>query len=215
MADFAGERLLDVGCGDGSFTEMFAPGFSEVHGIDLQGEWLAQFAARTRHDPKFHVIEMSASNMSFPAEFFDMLISLETLEHIENLEEAVSEFARVLRPGGVCLVTCPNRLFPFENHGMRLGKREFHCRIPLLTYMPFLHPWLSLARAFTVRGLDRLFLPRGFQRQGLDYIFPTFEHGGNPLQFLFKPLFPLMRALENSPLRALGTSIVMKFTKLP
>jgi hypothetical protein len=119
----------------------------------------------------------------------------------------------VLRSGGELLITVPNRWFPFENHGMRIGSREFATRIPLLPYLPWLHRRLSLARVFTVRDLDSLFVTRGLKRVAVDYAWPTFEHGGNPLQRFLRPLFGLMRWLEQSPLRLLGTSVVVRYVK--
>jgi hypothetical protein len=83
----------------------------------------------------------------------------------------------------------------------------------MLPYLPPLHDRLSLARVFTVRRLDSLFIPLGFATGGLDYLWPTFEHGGNALQPLLKPLFGLMRCLEKSPVRMFGTSIVRRYLK--
>ena len=208
-----GRRLLDVGCGDGSFTIALSAGFEEVHGIDVQDDWLEKFRARVRGEGRFHVHRMSASAMEFGDNYFDTLISIETIEHIPDLLKAADEFHRVLRPGGQLVMTCPNRLFPFENHGIRIGHWVYAKRVPLLTYLPLLHDRWSLARVFTVRTLDRIFQSRGFVRQAVDYVWPTFEHGGNPFQPVLRPLFGLMRVLENSPVRMFGTSIVIRYDK--
>jgi SAM-dependent methyltransferase len=211
LARLEGARLLDAGCGDGSFTVALAGGFQEVYGIDVQDRGLARFAHRVSGERKFTIAKMSASDMAFRGASFDVLVSIETLEHIGDLEGALAEFRRVLRPGGLCLITCPNRLFPFENHGMRWGDREFARRIPLLPYLPPLHDRIALARVFTVRALDELFRAAGFRRVGLDYAWPTFEHGGNPFQRYLRLLYGTMRRLERSPLRCFGTSIVAAY----
>lgn len=213
MSPLTGQRVLDVGCGEGSFTMAMTTDFAEVFAIDVQEPGLARFRERIGGDPKYHIQAMSASAMTFADQFFDAIVSIETLEHIPDLAGAVAEFARVLRPGGECLITVPNRWFPFENHGMKIGGREFARRIPLLPYVPLLHDRLSLARVFTVRTLDRLFLANGFSRVALDYLWPTFEHGGNALQPMLKPLFGLMRKMETTPLRWLGTSIVARYVR--
>ena len=205
--------MLDVGCGGGTITRCVSDGFGEIHGIDVQAPGLEQFRQAVANDPRFHIRLMSASTMDYPDGFFDTLISIETIEHIPDLIGAAQEFYRVIRPGGECLITCPNRLFPFENHGIKVGQREIMGRIPLITYLPPLHDRFSVARVFTVRGLDRLFCPLGFRRTKLDYAWPTFEHGGNPFQPMLRPLFGLMRRLERSPLRMFGTSIVVRFEK--
>jgi SAM-dependent methyltransferase len=213
ISPLRGHRLLDVGCGGGTITRAISAGFDEVFGIDVQEPWLERFRQDVTGDPRFRIYAMSASAMDFPEAHFDTLVSIETIEHIPDLLGAVREFHRVLRPGGECLITCPNRLFPFENHGVRIGNREFMGRIPLLPYVPPLHDRWSVARVFSVRGLDRLFLPAGFRRTALDYAWPTFEHGGNPFQPLLRPLFGLMRRLEGSSLRMFGTSIVVRYEK--
>lgn len=213
ISPLRGRRMLDVGCGDGSFTVALAEHFAEVHGIDVQEAWLDQFRRRVSEDPRFVITPMSASAMTFLDGYFDVLVTIETIEHIPDLLRAADEFYRVLKPGGQCLLTCPNRFFPFENHGLRWRGRDYSRRIPLLPYIPPLHDRLSLARVFTVRRLDQIFLPRGFSRRAVDYAWPTFEHGGNPLQRFLKPLFGVMRWMENSPLRFFGSSIVARYDK--
>ena len=204
--------MLDVGCGDGSFTIPLSAHFNEVCGIDVQEPYLERFRSKVGNDPKFSIRNMSASAMEFETGFFDTLITIETIEHIPDLMTAAKEFARVLRNGGELLITCPNRLFPFENHGITFRGRTFG-RFPLITYIPPLHDRLSLARVFTVRTLDRIFRPLGFRRAALDYAWPTFEHGGNRFQPLLRPLFGAMRMMERSPLRMFGTSIVIRYER--
>lgn len=208
-----GGRLLDVGCGDGIFTAVLGHAFAEVYGIDVQENHLARFRKTVGSDPKFHVLNLSISETGFVAGFFDTIITIETLEHIPDLRAAAAEICRVLRPGGELLLTVPNRWFPFENHGIRIGKWEKNGRIPLLTYWPWLHRRLALARVFTVGDLDRLFVTNGLKRTNVDYAWPTFEHGGNPVQNFLKPLFGLMRRMEDSPLRMFGSSVIVRYTK--
>jgi SAM-dependent methyltransferase len=208
-----GGRLLDVGCGDGVFTIELGRGFREVYGIDVQEAFLSRFRETVRGDSKFSVLNVSAAAMGFPDAFFDTIVTVETLEHVADLAGTAVEICRVLRPGGELLITVPNRWFPFENHGIRIGSWEKGGRIPLLTYWPWLHRRLALARVFTVADLDRLFVGNGLKRAGVDYAWPTFEHGGNPFQRYLRPLFGLMRRMENSPLRMFGSSVVVRYTK--
>jgi SAM-dependent methyltransferase len=156
---------------------------------------------------------MSASAMTFPAAHFDTVVTIETLEHVPDLAGAACEICRVLRPRGELLITVPNRWFPFENHGIRIGSWERHGRIPLLPYLPMLHRRFSVARVFKVRDLDLLFVNEGLRRVAVDYAWPTFEHGGNRLQPLLRPLFGLMRTLEGSPVRMFGSSVIVRYVK--
>jgi ubiquinone/menaquinone biosynthesis C-methylase UbiE len=214
ISDWQGQRLLDVGCGDGTFTLRLGDDFSEVYGIDVQDHYLAKFRESVSDRGNYHVMHMSASGMDFPDEFFDKVVTLETLEHVDNLQAAAAEIIRVTKYGGEIVISVPNRLFPCENHGADIGRISLS-RAPLLTYLPSLHKKYAKARAFLVRDLDRLFIPLGAQRVSLDYLWPTFEHGGNKLQSLLKSLFPLMRACEKAPMfvRMFGTSILLKYRK--
>ena len=208
-----GGRLLDVGCGDGAFTTVLGQGFSEVHGIDVQEPYLENFRTVVGDDARFSIRNMSASAMSFPNDYFDTVVTIETLEHIPDLSGAAAEICRVLKHGGELLITVPNRWFPFENHGMRIGSRQIGGRIPLLPWLPWLHRRWALARVFTVRDLDSLFTAKGLKRLAVDYAWPTFEHGGNRFQSCLKPLFGLMRGMENSPMRMFGSSVIARYIK--
>jgi len=208
-----GEKLLDVGCGDGSFTIPLSKDYRHVLGIDVQENFLEVFRKKVAGDSKFQIVNMSAEKMSLDDASFDAIITIETIEHIPDLKKAAAEFHRVLKKGGELIITCPNRLFPFENHGIRIGEKEYHTRIPLITWLPRIHNRYSLARVFTVRALDQLLCPLGFSRAYEDHIWPTFEHGGNIFSPVLRPLFGLMRVMEQSPLRMFGTSILVKYIK--
>jgi SAM-dependent methyltransferase len=205
--------MLDVGCGEGTFTTVLGQGFREVHGIDVQEDFLARFRETARDDRKFIVRNMSASAMSYSNDYFDTIVTIETLEHIPDLSGAAREIFRVLKPHGELLITVPNRWFPFENHGIRIGSSRWDGRVPLLTYVPWLHRRLSLARVFTVSNLNSLFAAKGLKCAAVDYAWPTFEHGGNRFQPYLKPLFGLMRRMEQSPLRMFGSSVIVKYVK--
>lgn len=179
----------------------------------MQEPWLERFRARVAGDPRYRILNMSASKMTFDDGYFDTLLTVEAIEHISDLAGAAAEFARVLKPGGDLVLTCPNRWFPFENHGIRWRGREIFGRIPLLPYLPPLHDRFSLARVFTVRRLKQVFGAVGLRLAGVDYVWPTFEHGGNPFQPLLKGLYGVMRTGERSPLRMFGTSVLARFVK--
>jgi SAM-dependent methyltransferase len=213
LGRLSGERLLDVGCGDGTFTRVLGARFREICGIDVQDVYLDQFRVAVKGDARFVIANMSASEMRFPNDHFDTVITIETLEHIPNLNGAAAEICRVLRRGGELLITVPNRWFPFENHGARIGRWHWGGRVPLLTYWPWLHRRAALARVFRIRDLDSLFATRGLESTAVDYAWPTFEHGGNPFQPFLKPLFGLMRKAEESPLRMFGSSVIVRYVK--
>ena len=211
-----GQRLLDIGCGDGTFTIMVGSEFREVHGVDVQPENIELFKRRVGNESKYTPHLCSATRLNFPCEYFDAVISIECLEHVDNLDAIAHECFRVLKPGGQLVITVPNRWYPIEGHGGTLfGKRFF--RLPLITYLPWLHDRVAAARVFTVRRLDRLFVPLGFERHALAYLWPTFEHGGGSavrvMQRALRWTYPVMRRMERSPVRMFGSSIVVRYQK--
>jgi SAM-dependent methyltransferase len=210
--NMSGDRFLDVGCGEGTFTSRLAINFAEVHGVDVQLKYAEEFA--TTGIGTFH--HASASELPFPSEYFDTVLSIETLEHVDDLPRTCSEISRVLKQSAMIVLTVPNRWYPMEGHGGRIFGQEF-TRLPLITWIPPLHRRVANARVFTVRDLDRLFVPLGFRRTGLSYLWPTFEHGASErylkLQRALRWLFPLMRLMERGPLRLLGSSILIKYER--
>jgi len=99
-----GARCLDAGCGDGEFLKILNSFGFEVMGIDGDPEYVNR--GRRLNLP---VIQANLEEgIPFPEESFDLVVCLEVLEHIVRSEFLVSEIYRVLRKGGMCLVSTPN-----------------------------------------------------------------------------------------------------------
>jgi 2-polyprenyl-6-hydroxyphenyl methylase/3-demethylubiquinone-9 3-methyltransferase len=95
----AGAKILDVGCGGGFLTNPLSERGFDVTGLDISPESLATAA---RHDKtgKVKYIQGDAYALPFPADCFDIVTSMDFLEHVEDPERAVAEMARVLKPEG-------------------------------------------------------------------------------------------------------------------
>ncbi len=95
-----GERVLEVGCGQGHLTMRLAHRGIDVVGIDANPNAPEVSGSdRVRH--------MLAESLDFDDAEFDAVVSVHAIEHISPLEKAVSEMARVLRPGGRALFIYP------------------------------------------------------------------------------------------------------------
>lgn len=94
-------RVLDVGCGEGRFCRMLRSHGVDAVGIDPTPTLLA--AARAR-DPAGRYIDARAEQLPFADGVFDLVVSYLTLIDIEGLAAAITEMARVLRPGGRLLI---------------------------------------------------------------------------------------------------------------
>jgi len=101
LAPAAGLRWLDVGCGNGAFTQMIVDrcGPAAVHGVDPAAAQLAY--ARTR--PAARVAQFSqgdAMALPFPADTFDAAVMPLVIFFVPDPAKGVAEMARVVRPGG-------------------------------------------------------------------------------------------------------------------
>ena len=103
-------RVLDVGCGTGSLVVKLSLHGYNVCGIDMSDECLEVTSRRLnllQLNGRGEVKRGNALQIDYPDSFFDAIIAGEVLEHLEDDHFAVKEFWRVLRPGGVCLITVP------------------------------------------------------------------------------------------------------------
>lgn len=106
-----GERILDVGCGNGRDLLPLLEAGCVCTGIDCSPEMIAE--ARRRLPPactsRCELLVADATRLPFADGAFDAVFSSEVIEHIPDWRAAVTEMARVLAPGGRLVITTPNR----------------------------------------------------------------------------------------------------------
>ncbi len=98
----AGGRILELGCGPGAMADPLSSR-GRVVGLDPDSRALVH-AARRRY---WALVQASAQDLPFGDGTFDAVAALDVLEHLPHDERACREACRVLRPGGVFLVTVP------------------------------------------------------------------------------------------------------------
>ncbi len=100
-----GDRVLDVGCGDGVFTMLLAQAGARVIGVDVAHGAIARARAR---DPQLDVrVVAEDAELPFETDAFDVVWAGEVLEHVLDTGQLATEIRRVLAPGGVLLLTTP------------------------------------------------------------------------------------------------------------
>ena len=97
-----GMRILDVGCGTGFVTRIFArlPAVPSVIGVDLSPVFVAKARELSAADGNIAFLEADARALPFPGGHFDIVVFHTTLTHVPHPEQALSEAFRVLRPAG-------------------------------------------------------------------------------------------------------------------
>ena len=101
-------RLLDLGCGDGSFTERCAAelfiSHGQVYGIEAVPELVAQARARYM-DARCYNLN---SRIEFGDNKFDVVVASHIIEHLNDTDLFLSEIHRVLKPDGYLVIATPN-----------------------------------------------------------------------------------------------------------
>jgi SAM-dependent methyltransferase len=94
-----GERILDIGCGDGYYSAIIAGKGAQVVGFDFSKDAIERAQALYQgHNVKF--LHMNAEEMNFPNESFDKAVSFCVIEHFHNDERVIQHLARILKPHG-------------------------------------------------------------------------------------------------------------------
>ena len=115
-----GQRALEVGCGTGIFLEAAATTGASIVALDLSADLLAQARARVAAAGKVRLSLGNAEQMPFRDGSFDAAYGSSILHHL-NIDNALAEVFRVLRPGGRIVFTEPNILNPQVAIMFRLG----------------------------------------------------------------------------------------------
>ncbi len=198
----AGRRILDVGCGVGAFVRRLRRLSPHVWGVDVDVERVRAGARQVDG-----LALAAGEHLPFRDGAFEVVLLHEVLEHVQDDAATLRESFRVLGPGGHMVIFAPNRLFPFETHGVYLGRRYIFGNIPLVNYLPapLRRRLVPHARAYTVGALQRLW-------QGLPVavvvhtqVFPGFDKATARWGVVGRALRAL-QALEATPLRIFGLS---------
>jgi SAM-dependent methyltransferase len=121
LKKMAGKKLLDVGCGTGEtivFTKHWGKGFL-VWGVDKSP--VAVKYAKSRGLTK--AVVGNGAKLPFLDNYFDGVLLLDVLEHVENRKRVISEIKRVLKPGGKVLITGPALKFMWSKHDVGQGHK--------------------------------------------------------------------------------------------
>jgi len=116
--------VLDIGCGAGYGTAVLAEGAASAIGIDFATEAI-EYARANYPRPNLRFALGSATDLPFPDASFDLITAFEVIEHLADGARLLAEARRVLRSGGILLVSTPNRTYYAEARAEQ-GPNPFH-----------------------------------------------------------------------------------------
>ncbi|MDR5757958.1 methyltransferase domain-containing protein [Caballeronia sp. LZ035] len=105
----AGLDVLDVACGEGYGSSILSRCARSVTGVDIAPDAVAHAQSVYKDVASLSFMTGSASQLPLPDAKFDAVVSFETIEHLHEQEEMISEIRRVLKPGGFLILSSPNK----------------------------------------------------------------------------------------------------------
>ncbi len=106
----AGKRVLDIACGEGYGSAILAQTARHVVGVDIEESVVAHAHAKYASENTMFRVGR-CENIPVPDHSIDLAVSFETLEHTRDQDQMLAEFRRVLEPGGVLILSSPNRSY--------------------------------------------------------------------------------------------------------
>ena len=102
-------RVLDVGCGPGVMTEIVLQRGGIFDGVDLSPEMVSEAKEKFGHLPGVHFAVGNIEKIEAGNNSYDQLICMAVIEYLKTPDRALAEMARVLKPGGIAIITMPKR----------------------------------------------------------------------------------------------------------
>ena len=200
----SGKTVLVDGCGLGAYVRGIRRFTTNVYGLDIEVDRVIEGA----HHGTANLMAAVCEQLPYADNTFDIVYSHEVLEHVQDDRQACREMSRVLRPGGYAALFVPNRLYPFETHGVYLRGRYHFGNKPLVNWLPdyWRNRLAPHVRAYTTGQLIGLFDGTPMRLERITQIYPGFDNIVARFGAAGKALRAFMQGLEASPLRAFGLS---------
>ena len=177
--DLQGRELLDAGSGTGWFSKRAVERGAKVTSIDIGPQLLKKVGEKCRTDRAACDICQTA----LADESFDFIVSSEVIEHVPHPRRAIREINRLLRPGGILVLSTPNRIWHFAiTLANRLGARPYQGYENWVGYRE-LREWVEEEGMIVEEQIGLHLFP---------FVFPLFYPLLDFLDRFGKPLGPVM-----------------------
>jgi SAM-dependent methyltransferase len=211
----AGERIkgciLENGCGVGMYVEHLSPSGGKVIGLEYDFERAAEARINSPH-----IINAAGESLPLSSGTFDLILSHEVIEHVQDDHAAIREMIRALRspdpasgkPGGRIALFCPNRGYPFETHGIYWKGKYYFGNKLFVNYLPRVlrNKLAPHVRVYSKRDLEKLFEGLPVKLIERTIIFGAYDNIIARFGSLGQVLRGILQFLERTPLKIFGLS---------
>ena len=119
--------VLDIGSGAGYGTSCLSKSAKSVIGIDYSQEAIAYSSSSHRRQNAEYIV-MDACNLAFQDRIFDIVCSIQVIEHLHEVETFLNEARRVLRRGGILVLATPNKATFSPDYSSLSSPLPYHVR---------------------------------------------------------------------------------------
>lgn len=211
-----GGLYIDVGCGNGAQTVLFAKHFADWLALDVEEDRLQEFRSELMREnygvgqnsriERYDGDHIPASDASA-----DFLTCIEVIEHTENDTATIKELFRVLKPKGTAVITVPNKWWVFETHGANLPVLPWN-RVPFFSWLPKkIHSKYAKARIYRKNEIESMLREAGFHIQKSLYVTAPMDMIKNPA--LQKAVRSAAFGKDETRIPILATSVMLIATK--
>lgn len=198
-----GDRVVDIGCGFGYLIH-FLPNYVEAYGVDFSSSALTV----AKKFGNLIEVQTDAHNLPFRNESFDKLFCLNLTPHLLNLNKALKEFFRILKPNGLAIINFLNKYglinIPYTIFKIRMGLYFNH---NIMTPSP--------QNSFNYREMGKLVEKAGFdilETYGWGITFPHFLGQKIP-QVAYKVTDYMIKNQDSPLIKSLSNAILFKVRK--
>jgi len=196
-------KLLVNGCGVGEYLARLADEAELAVGLDIEFPRLLE-----AKDKNEHLVCAAGEHLPFCSGQFTAVLSNEVIEHVEDDRIAIEEITRSLKEGGLVILFCPNRGYPFETHGVYWRGKYYFGNKLLINYLPrrIRDRLAPHVRVYTRGDLEKLFNGLPYQAELKTTIFGAYDNIIMRQPLLGKLLRAVIHFLEKTPFNRLGLS---------
>lgn len=187
-------NILDIGSGYGIYSRHFTEKVDNYICVDIIKNNVKKIKKNNYDLNNLHPLIMSGEFLGFKENTFDAVLMIEVFEHIQNDEKSLTEIIRILKPNGKLIFTVPNKLFPFETHGFKIGKRYFGTYGLGFPFLPLFHEFIrshiTVVRVYSIWHIRQMLLKERFSIKKIEYFGPGLDQ--------FDKFFPKWKFFSNS-----------------